>query len=368
MVRTLHILTTCTKRKTAEVPPRLMLRNVRGRDLRARAEVWLQRIAAANHQKVEAGQLYCGDHWSVARSLVPYAIQSGFEAQLWVISTGYGLIPVEAEIAPYSATFSPTHPDSVGPGVQAFAQWWQRLAHWEGPSPGAPRTITTLARSDARAAFLVIASEAYLSAVRPDIEQAARVLRDPDRLVIVSAGTKKMGDLSRHLIPVDARLQADLGGARRALNIRMARRLLKETSPAQFRAEHLGRRYRRVLDSQPVVMPVQRKSSTDAEVAAFIAAAIGKGEKAPATRLLTRYRAQGRACEQKRFKRVYQQTIAAVVSEGGASEYSSAGRSKPRQSGETHAASRVRFFTRRGRRNREDSLFEPVTSGAGGAP
>ncbi|MGE5610369.1 MAG: hypothetical protein ACM359_14035, partial [Bacillota bacterium] len=229
----LHILVTCTKLKTLPIPADLKLRSVRGATLRERCEKWIARVQQAHAQRRPAIDLYSGDHWGIAKSLSDIATNRGFEPQLWVISTGFGLIPGQCQIPAYSATFSSTHPDSVCVSVNgssrasSFAEWWRLLGQWAGPSHDSPRSLSALFAAEPKATFMVIASAAYLDAIRSDLEAAAGHLTSLQQLLVVSAGTKNLGSLTACLIPVDARLQAELGGARRTLNIRVARRVLQ---------------------------------------------------------------------------------------------------------------------------------------------
>lgn len=302
----LNIIVTCTKRKTREVRPALMLRDIPASDVKTKARAWQARLEAADDQRVRARDLYAGDHWRVAMGLPNIAQNSGFRTRLWIISTGYGLISEESRIAPYSATFSPTHPDSVGGGGQdSFAEWWKYMAAWEGPAPKGPRTLKALVDLDPKASLLVIASAAYLTAVRPDLEAASEVLHPTAQLLVISAGTEDLGTLGSHLLPADARLQRSVGGARRSLNVRVARKVLEEVTPSTFKVDAISARWRRRLVRQPVIESPHRAKSTEAQVVAFIRQQLRLDPAASFTRLLRDYRNTNRACEQSRFRSLF---------------------------------------------------------------
>src|SRR5262245_42960354 len=108
-----------------------------------RAERWWRRLSTHSTETVPAVDLYGGDHWSVARSLPEVAAASGFDAYLWVASAGYGLVPADARLRPYSATFAAGHSDSVclartdGTTRSKFARdWWAHLGEMPGPRRG----------------------------------------------------------------------------------------------------------------------------------------------------------------------------------------------------------------------------------------
>src|SRR4051794_14410967 len=95
------------------VPAELRLRQVAGGSASVRADRWWRRLTGHGSETVPAVDLYGGDHWSIAKTLPDVARANGFEARLWVSSAGYGLVPADAKIRAYSATFATGQPDSV---------------------------------------------------------------------------------------------------------------------------------------------------------------------------------------------------------------------------------------------------------------
>jgi hypothetical protein len=68
--RTVHVIVTCTNRKTVPVPPQLRLDSVPGRGTAQRARQWAGRLAGPSSVPlVAARDLYAGEHWMIARSL-----------------------------------------------------------------------------------------------------------------------------------------------------------------------------------------------------------------------------------------------------------------------------------------------------------
>lgn len=297
----LHIIVTCTERKTAQVPERLHLRNVPEAAPWERASAWIERLAAEQATPAMRVQdLYAGEHWRVATSLP--SLVADVDAYLWACSAGYGLISAHAEVRPYAATLSPGHADSVSGGRPGAAVWWQSIASWEGPEPGVPRSIAELAGSDTDATFILVLSATYLQACGADIEAAAAAIADPDRFMIVSSGTRPAGLFGQLLLPADARLQAHLGGTRQVLNVRIAADLL---------ARQLTRRTAAVgylvglLEEQPEIRRYDRKKLSDDEVMNWIRDAREKLPGASASRMLRVFRDSGYACEQGRFAELH---------------------------------------------------------------
>jgi hypothetical protein len=73
-------------------------------------------------------------------------------------------------------------------------------------------------------------------------------------------------------------------------------------SPAALRAE-LGR----ALEGGGAVTTSERKRTTDDEVLEFIRRALAENPKSGHTKLLRALRADGRACEQSRFRRLFRE-------------------------------------------------------------
>jgi hypothetical protein len=299
---TVHVIVTCTNRKTAVVPSEFRLGNLT--DLAATSESvldWTTRLSGpGGAAHLAAEDLYAGEHWAIARHLPESA--GPRDTRLWVCSAGYGLIRARARIRPYAAAFS-GYEDRVPGGAFGARWWWQALAQWEGPEPGQPRSIRELAATNPTASFMLALSAAYLDACRDDINAASAELHDPDRLLVISAGTRgPCGELARLIVPADARLQAVLGGTRQALNARITDRLLSTGLTSLAEA---SRYMTQLLAEQPPVTRYERKKLSDEEVTAMINSRLARESGMPASRMLREFRDIGYACEQQRFADLY---------------------------------------------------------------
>lgn len=308
MKDTLNVIVTCTKDKRASIAPSRRMRSLPIARLRERVAEWRRRLAGPKSERVTAEDLYAGDHWSVVRGFQ----SSRFKIDIWVCSAGYGLIHFTDAIAPYAATFSAKHPDSVTRQVSDLtmrdgpAQWWREINRWKPHHTERPRSLKDLAGEYPNRPMLVVASENYLKAISGDLSGAASELADPDLLSIVSAGTKQLNGLSEHLLPCDARFQAMVSGARRSLNTRLASKIVSEARALPSRS-NLTRRLKKSLAEQPDLPRIDRRPMTDTEARRFIAAAINRDETICHTPLLRQLREDGRACEQSRFRRLFEE-------------------------------------------------------------
>ena len=298
------VLVTCTNRKTAEVPPTLNLRAVKGKTIAARAAAWVGRLTDPRANTRPASSLYAGDHWQVVRSLSG-GVGGTRSTSVWVCSAGYGLIPLSAPVCPYGATFAAAHPDSVvrTGGATPCSQrkaWWDVLANWPGPIPGAARTVAALAGEHKNSILLVAASQNYLDAITDDLIEAASILR-PGRLAIFCAGADEGSPLAPYLVGSDARLQTALGGSLTSLNARCVRHALETGGAGDLDLAGLRRRFSNLLRRQPALTVPGRKPMSDEEVNRYVRRALSRDPLIRPSPLLKRLRDSGRACEQRRF-------------------------------------------------------------------
>lgn len=310
-------MVTCANRKTVSPEPYLEIRTLKARRTASRVQHWIRRLTAHRRATaVPADALYCGEHWSVVRSIPSVAKRAGRSPRIWICSAGYGLISPQSRVHSYSATFAANDVNSVTNGSQgrdrrnAANQWWTKLAQWRGPGPQSVRSLTKLARKHPNDPLLVVASRDYLLAVEDDLKNAAKELRSPSLLILISAGTRQLGTLSAHLLPCDARLQGCLGGTRVSLNARIARRLIANSTASKIDVPSAKRYLSTLLRAQPNIVRVSRIQSTNAEVKRFIRREIRAGRAIDSpTKMLEKFRASGRACEQSRFARLYRTAV-----------------------------------------------------------
>jgi hypothetical protein len=293
-----HIVVSCSSRKRTPPPPRLQLRHVRPRSSGAVAK-WIEQLGAATEEEHPAEVLYAGEHWSVVKRLA--SREGSLKIRVWVASAGYGLVPYRAPLKPYSATFDRAHLDMVPIAPEL---WWRRLAEWPGPATDSPRTLTSLAEANAGAALLLVLSGRYLEACRSDALGAAAVLRRRGQFAVVSCGERGRW-IAEHVLPADARIQGFVGGSRQALNARVAEHILATTLDGfSVRAtrDYLGA----LMHEQPGLPVYDRRRLSDEEIRRFIRRSVHQRDVAR-TPLLSELRQSGHACEQGRFRQLYEE-------------------------------------------------------------
>ena len=229
MTPTLHIVSSCTDGKRGAITDLHRLGSYPQRKVDERFAVWWAALELADADaKVAATDLYVGDHWSVSRELPTLAQLQGWDARLWVLSAGYGLLPADARVAPYAATFQPRHADSVshqsGSARNAeHKEWWRLLASRSLDCSTQPRSLAALAQSDPHGIILVVASPPYLLAAEDDLCGAVSVLSTRGALLLVSSATQHLAPAlqARH-ITSHAQLTHLVRGSLLSLHARVA--------------------------------------------------------------------------------------------------------------------------------------------------
>jgi len=313
-VETVHLIVSCTDRKRAAVSADLQLRDVADGAPTDRVSSWWERVRHTDVPKVAAHDLYGGEHWVWSLKAQQALTGSSRCVRLWVASAGYGLVPSDAPLKPYSATFTSSVPDAVARALPSgwskwdfLATWWSGLGACKGPAPGEPRRVTDLARADPRAAVVVVGSPDYIRALEPDLGAAAKVLTRPTRLVVFSNHRLTGGSLAQSLVPIDERARARVGGTMQGLNARVAAELLDGLDGHAVDAELLRARFEQMVEHTSKPVKPQRPQIDDEDVITFIRAELAKNPNARQTALLAELRRSGRACEQGRFRRLFQQ-------------------------------------------------------------
>lgn len=312
-MKPVNVIVTCTKQKSLDAPAAMQLRNLQGMSVASRLQGWKRQADHYAGEFCTARRLYAGDHWAVAKSLEQTQDKRSV-IQVWVISAGFGLVSLDTPIAPYSATFSTRHPDTVVlPGHVQTAiraaedkrEWWNGLTtqRWTRERP---ISLRDLAAEFPDCPMVLAASANYLYAVQDDLLAARELLDDPDQLAVFSAGTEELSGLTEHLIPCDARLQPLVGGILRSLNVRVLRHYLNSCgSRGMIGVRAAKRTLEKWLAAAPERPRYDRAPASDEEVRQFVSRAMQVQTRVSRTGLLQAFRQSGRACEQNRFKALF---------------------------------------------------------------
>jgi hypothetical protein len=263
--------------------------------------------------KIATERLYAGEYWSVAKDLPILAQEAGFEPSLWVMSAGYGLVPANTYIYPYSATFASAELDSVATVIRSkqtrdyvLQTWWNGLCQFRGGGKDEPYSLAGLLLNSRKSYFLLVSSPYYLSAINMDLQSALSSLVSPERLMIVTSPSKfTNGALLHYSVCSSTRLQSCLGGSCVSLHARVASLILKKVNSWGFDARTVGRRIETLIAKSPQRENFQRQQMTDDQVREFVKVNLKSVPQLSCSRLLRKLRDSGFACEQSRFKEHY---------------------------------------------------------------
>jgi hypothetical protein len=304
-----RVVVTCANRKVA-VPSRDLRLGTYTTGLRARATQWTSRLDSPRTDPFEARHLYQGEHWSVVKRMVDQASHFGCTAEVWIVSAGYGLVPISANLESYSATFSPGSDDSVARSKsdqRDNQDWWGLLASCRNRDLPGPRNLTELALQDTSAPMIVALSKTYLQAVLHDLTDAAEVMDKKADLLLVSTGTPPYG-LEEVQLPCDARFLNSLGGSRTSLNARVANHIIETSGQHEFNSAKVKNLLQKDLDQSKDLLRYDRRKQTDFELRNWIRTRLNNDSSSSS--LLRELRDAGFACEQRRFAGLYEEVIA----------------------------------------------------------
>jgi hypothetical protein len=266
---------------------------------------WTELLSSQTANKSSAADLYCGDYWTVVRKC---AASHSPQVSLFIASAGYGLVHSSEQLHSYSATFARGLADSI-PHKNASSEinqkWWNFLSRWRRTTGCNPSSISDLALREPKKPILATLSGDYFEALYADLVTARDALFDPQLLIILGAGIKNPKELRDHLLPMDARAEHTLGGARGSLNARMALHLLENFQPRDFRVSNLRPYLENFLSEQPSIRSFDRSRMTDEEVISFIRSESEGVSSISFSTLLRKLRNQGKACEYKRFRALF---------------------------------------------------------------
>ena len=315
---TLHVVVSCKSRKTMAVSRELCMSSIQATSLDERAKTWIERLRKAPASRRNAADMYAGDHWKLVLK-IPAAAGKDAKVKLWVVSAGYGVVGIDSPLKPYSATFIPTHSDSVVPMGSSFtaSQWWREITR-RVPQQGLPRRVTdiaTLAQRDGGYLLLAL-SKPYARALAEDICAASELL--PDRIALVSVGLSAASNgregIGKVLLPVEARLKNvhQFRGAMQGLNARIAYNIVAKYKRWYPNTEKLRHLIRRWVQSADPLTRYDRKKLSDDQIRSYIRTHVNPARRRSKSLLLRSLRDSGKACEQGRFSRLYTEVIAGM--------------------------------------------------------
>jgi hypothetical protein len=295
------VIAGCTSRKAIEPLPRLHLRSVIADD---RLAEWLGRLQEAT-PVLPPTELYRGEAWRQALALV-HDVPA---ARPYVLSAGYGLVAFDTDIASYSATLSPGHLDSVVGGVsgaRSTSEWMSGLLSWRGAhGAGDHASVVEIANARPTEPILVCLGRTYAEAVAGDLRRASEALADPELLSVFSSGAPIEG-LDRSWVAVPGNLRLVLGGTLGSTGSRAAAAVVRAIRETRLVASTARAEVVRMSASAPSLPNLRGRRSSDDAVREWIDGYLQHHPASSASRALKMMRGEGLACEQGRFRALFE--------------------------------------------------------------
>lgn len=296
------ILSSCSSTKRVHVNPTLTVAAVREQHLQPFAREWVKRVNAAAPAG-RAGEIYGGPG---VKAALAAARRLGCSA--YFVSAGLSLLPEWRQIPSYdlSAVAGESCPPALASREASAAQWWSALNN----ELGRDRPIASLVcRTDGQ--VLMALPGSYLSMVADDLFSLSNFQRTKLRLIVSETASVPVW-LEPYVIRYDRRL-SDVPTAPKGANAYFSQRALGHFANLIVRhkleAAEIAVQREKVmqeLGSASVAPAPKRKSQSDAQIFHWIESVDPRRTRS-ATALLSEFRRIGFACEQVRFRGVYEQ-------------------------------------------------------------
>ena len=297
----IHLITNCTNLKKSNNQGKIQLKNlIDNNSAQTIVNSWCERLEKAE-QKVPATEVYAGDHWKVAKSIIKPNLE------LWVLSAGYGLIHSSSQIGSYDATFSSGSENSINKSGLTNSEWWHKLHQRRNSDVLKCESLYSLVSTNTDDVFFIAASPDYLRVIQKELQQLVLEKKlTNENFFIVSSKHNINEKLTPYFLESKADFCSTLKGGRVSLNIRLAKYLLEGSEVNIFDSKSVIDKYNDLEKNSIKLLVKNRKKLSDKDIISFIKNELDiyQGTKVSASMLLKNLRNKNLACEQKRFSRL----------------------------------------------------------------
>lgn len=305
----MKLLVPCASKKAIDPEPELCFRNHVQPYLEESVASWAKAISE-EAKRLTAESMYKGPNWSILRRLIHHLAISSED--VLIASAGLGLVKASSAIPSYGATFAPKHADSVRvsgeiTGLASNSKWWSLLRSNVGVHEGAELQVdlSIELQSDF---LLVLLPKSYLGPISSELASLPKqIVR---KIVILTTYCEKSLPVENQVF-IPGSLQRNVGSTMHTLLSAVTLNVLLQSqspviddnarSPGWW-SSHLSELKMKNMDE--ALIRKKNVSLTDDQIFWFIVEKHLSGTSA--TRLLRELRVLGYACEQSRFRRIYQ--------------------------------------------------------------
>lgn len=290
------VVATCSARKKKLPVPSLLAKNLPRGAQTAVGEIWLKRLALVEGKdRLAVRDLYVGRSF---KRVLTISEKGGF--RLLVISAGLGLLDVSTKAPSYDLTLAPAVPQSVPARVASQfvpSEWWRTVI--SGPYSTSMRSL-----SAGRGRVLISLTHNYAGLVGQSLASLPSATKS--RLRIFGSGLKPHLPTVLHsqIVEYDARLDQIHPGTRLDAGSRAMAHFVEVIGNAPISDVKTDQAAVEAAFSGIVVpeVPVRTRVS-DATLTRLVVGFASSGLSATAA--LKRLRAENIACEEGRFRRLF---------------------------------------------------------------
>jgi len=315
-----HLIVTCVAQKKAKQSHSILDPKISVGSLKDVFHQWRSVIDQSELKKTKAIDLYTGGLWGVFLDAWGVVRNKTEKHQLWILSAGYGLINAEDEIVPYNITFQNSghnipsvlekieYDSSPNSRMKTLQGWWQCLSQKDS----FPNNITSLFSTFKKDDYaLVVLGKDYLNAVFHDLSTGIQSTQYPKKIAVISNNVNDpvAKKLNSHWLYADKKFINLPDTNSTFINGKIAHHLLFEMFQNKGGVSWWDiNKFNRFLNklSKDLKTPeiIKRSISSDEQVEAYIESNLSQ-KYIPFSRLHRAYRDSGRACEYKRFRKLY---------------------------------------------------------------
>ena len=298
----------CVHRKTIQSDQEMSISNYSSNP-NSLLRNWIARISKPKSNLRAAVDLYAGANWNIVKNTISQLPQ----IELWIVSAGYGLIRSDTEIESYQATFQSDSDNYVGKdyeesGIYDSDQvWWSKLNEWKGPVEEMERSFKSLLLNNPDTPIMISLSRKYFNAVSNDLKTAIEHFPQREKLFLLASGTLPERLVPFH-IPIHSRYTRKFNNTTYTINFRTASEILTNFDSHKFDFPTVRQIIAKDFETLSDLETYKRKPGTDSEILKIIDDLKKVTPNHSHSRLLRIFRDHGYACEQSRFRDLYNQS------------------------------------------------------------